>query len=267
VLVDIPELSFLMVDGQGDPNVSHDDRVAVQALFAASYVGKFAITLASGGIDYRVMPLEGLWWVDDLSRFTIDDKAGWKWTVLIAQPELVTDELVQRAVTTAAAKRPLPAGGGGCAWNASGRARRPAAAPSPLERRGADHRAAAQVHRPAEACPARQAPRDLPDRPLADHARAVKTVIRQPVADEGPTGPMNLGPTAHDRGRRGVGGSLRRTAGTRQARPTGNGERMSWLHPTAMGTRRTEATRSTCHPSYLVGSPDLGAPAPPRSVG
>jgi hypothetical protein len=57
------------------------------------------------------MPLEGLWWVDDMSRFTIDDKTSWKWTALIAQPDLVTDELVHKALAAAAAKRPLPAAG------------------------------------------------------------------------------------------------------------------------------------------------------------
>jgi hypothetical protein len=57
------------------------------------------------------MPLEGLWWVDDMSTFTVDDKASWKWTALIAQPDLVSDELVQQAVATAIAKRPLPAAG------------------------------------------------------------------------------------------------------------------------------------------------------------
>lgn len=110
VLVDVPELSFLMVDGQGDPNHSQDYRDAVQALFAVSYAVKFAVQ-RTAGIDYRVMPLEGLWWVDDMSRFTIDDKASWQWTALIAQPDLVTNELVEQAVATATAKRPLPAAG------------------------------------------------------------------------------------------------------------------------------------------------------------
>jgi hypothetical protein len=118
-LVDVPELSFLMVDGQGDPNVSQDYRDAVQALFAVAYAVKFAVKRAAG-IDYRVMPLEGLWWVDDMSTFTMDDKASWQWTALIAQPDLVNAELVQQAVATAAAKRPLPRSGG-CGWNTSGR--------------------------------------------------------------------------------------------------------------------------------------------------
>jgi hypothetical protein len=53
VLVDVPELSFLMVDGVGDPNVSQDYRDAVQALFAISYAVKFAVKRSAGGIDYR----------------------------------------------------------------------------------------------------------------------------------------------------------------------------------------------------------------------
>lgn len=111
VLVDAPELSFLMVDGEGDPNLSQDYRDAVQALFAVSYAVKFAVKRAAGGIDYRVMPLEGLWWVDDMSTFTIHDKASWKWTAPIAQPDLVTKQLVEQAVEQAAAKRPLRAAG------------------------------------------------------------------------------------------------------------------------------------------------------------
>src|SRR5919198_6131021 len=101
VLVEVPELGFLMIDGQGDPNVSQDYRDAVQALFAVSYAVKFALERAPGGVDYRVMPLEGLWWVDEMSRFTMEDKASWKWTAMIAQPDLVSDELVRRAVPTA----------------------------------------------------------------------------------------------------------------------------------------------------------------------
>jgi len=111
VLVDVPELAFLMVDSHGDPNLSQDYRDAVQALFTLSYAVRFAVKRAAGGLDYQVMPLEGLWWVDDMSTFTIDDKTSWQWTALIAQPDLVTEELVEQAVATASAKRPLPAVG------------------------------------------------------------------------------------------------------------------------------------------------------------
>ena len=42
-IVDVHELSFLMVDGMGDPNTSRNYREAVEALFALSYRVKFAV--------------------------------------------------------------------------------------------------------------------------------------------------------------------------------------------------------------------------------
>lgn len=107
-IVDVPELSFLMVDGMGDPNTSRDYREAVEALFAVSYRVKFAVKRGADGIDYGVMPLEGLWWVDDMSTFSLDDKSGWSWTAMIMQPDVVTEELVQRSILEAS-RKPLPA--------------------------------------------------------------------------------------------------------------------------------------------------------------
>jgi len=43
MIVDVPELSFLMVDGIGDPNTSRDYVESVEALFAVSYRVKFAV--------------------------------------------------------------------------------------------------------------------------------------------------------------------------------------------------------------------------------
>jgi hypothetical protein len=62
VLVDVPELSFLMVDGEGDPNLSQDYRDAVQALFAVSHAVKRAVKFAvkrAGGVAYRVSRWRG----------------------------------------------------------------------------------------------------------------------------------------------------------------------------------------------------------------
>lgn len=57
--VNVPQFNFLMIDGEGDPNTSHLYKEAVQALFSVSYATKFSIRM-SNGIDYVVMPLEGL---------------------------------------------------------------------------------------------------------------------------------------------------------------------------------------------------------------
>ena len=90
VLVDVPELPFLAVDGQGDPNTSAAYAEAIEALFSVSYAIKFALKRGPAGLDYAVMPLEGLWWADDTAAFPGDDKASWSWTAMIAQPPEVT---------------------------------------------------------------------------------------------------------------------------------------------------------------------------------
>ena len=70
VVVDVPPMNFLMVDGEGDPNTSRAFSDAIAALFALSYTLKFLIKRVPMEIDYKVMPLEGLWWADDMTKFT-----------------------------------------------------------------------------------------------------------------------------------------------------------------------------------------------------
>jgi len=109
ILIDVPELAFLMVDGHGDPNTATEYTQAIEALYAVSYHLKFAIKRAPGGFDYGVMPLEGLWWVPDMSRFATARKSEWDWTAMIMQPEEVTQDLLKDALAGATAKKALPA--------------------------------------------------------------------------------------------------------------------------------------------------------------
>jgi hypothetical protein len=108
VQVSVPTLRYLMVDGQGDPNTSQEFAQAVEALFAVSYTAKFAMKKGIQAIDYAVMPLEGLWWADDMSAFVADDKANWKWTMMMLQPAFVSDEVIEAAMVSAGKKKPLP---------------------------------------------------------------------------------------------------------------------------------------------------------------
>lgn len=102
-------MRFLMVDGQGDPNISADFKEAVEALYALSYAIKFMVK-KTAEVDYGVMPLEGLWWADDMSRFSVDDKSGWKWTAMIMQPEeYVTRDLFEEARVQVEKKKAPPA--------------------------------------------------------------------------------------------------------------------------------------------------------------
>lgn len=107
-LVEVPEFSFLMVDGAGDPNRTVAYVEAVEALFAASYAIKFRVKKAPQGIDYAVMPLEGLWWADDMAAFSLERRDEWRWTMMILQPECASAEVVHTALAEIAQKKKLP---------------------------------------------------------------------------------------------------------------------------------------------------------------
>jgi hypothetical protein len=107
--LDVPVLNYLMVDGEGDPNTSRAYQEAVEAMFTTAYTLKFAVKKGALAIDFGVMPLEGLWWADDMSTFTTNDKSNWKWTMLLMQPSFVTAEIVDRALADARKKKNLAA--------------------------------------------------------------------------------------------------------------------------------------------------------------
>lgn len=93
VIVEVPEMQFLMVDGHGDPNTAQEYQNALEALYAVAYKIKF-ISKKFFGKDYVVPPLEGLWWADDMDTFTISqDKSQWDWTMMIMIPEWITNEV------------------------------------------------------------------------------------------------------------------------------------------------------------------------------
>lgn len=84
VVLEVPELLFLKVDGRGDPNTAVEYQDAVRWLYSMSYAMKFASK--AGGLDYGVAPLEGLWWAEDMASFTAGDRSGWQWSMMIMQP-------------------------------------------------------------------------------------------------------------------------------------------------------------------------------------
>ncbi|MDY7542513.1 GyrI-like domain-containing protein [Cryobacterium sp. 5B3] len=110
-LIEVPAQRFIAVDGRGDPNVAPAYAEAVEALYAVAYAIKFAAKRGLGR-DLVVAPLEGLWYADDpagYAAFAAGDKASWSWTMLISQPDWVTDAFIADAVTATLAKKKLPA--------------------------------------------------------------------------------------------------------------------------------------------------------------
>ena len=108
VFIDVPKLNYLMIEGVGDPNTSVDYKNAVEALYPVAYTIKFMIK-KNKDIDYGVMPLEGLWWVDDMTKFSVDDKKSWKWNSMIMQPEIITKEHFKKAIEIVKEKKDLAA--------------------------------------------------------------------------------------------------------------------------------------------------------------
>lgn len=107
-IVEVPAMNFLMVDGAGDPNASQSYAAALEALFALSYTLKFALKRGPG-VDYRVAPLEGLWWSDDLDAFLAGARDNWQWTMMVAQPSIITQEWIDRAADEVQRKKAPPA--------------------------------------------------------------------------------------------------------------------------------------------------------------
>lgn len=103
VIVDVPPMSYLAVEGEGDPNTSPAYEAAIETLYAASYTLKF-LTKAAMGRDYVVPPLEGLWWADDMDDFAARRKDRWRWRMMIATPDFIDEPVALRAVEKARAK-------------------------------------------------------------------------------------------------------------------------------------------------------------------
>lgn len=104
VMVDVPEMQFLMIDGMGSPGEAQEYFDALAALYAIAFKTKFLSK--KQGKDYVVPPLEGLWWADDMKDFTESNRNNWKWTMMIMQPDWITQEMIYEAIKVTIAKKP-----------------------------------------------------------------------------------------------------------------------------------------------------------------
>ena len=107
-VVEVPPMQFLMVDGHGDPNTVQEYQGAVEALYGVSYKLKF-MSKKELGKDYVVPPLEGLWWAENMETFTSQrNKSQWDWTMMIMQPDWITQKMVEAAIEEVEKKKGLP---------------------------------------------------------------------------------------------------------------------------------------------------------------
>lgn len=109
-VIDVPTMSFIMVDGKGNPNApSGEYQQAVEIIYGLSWTIKMSKMGSEKPLDYfeYVMPpLEGLWWLNDDSYADFSNKDRYCWTSMIRQPEFVTQEVFDWACKEITKKNP-----------------------------------------------------------------------------------------------------------------------------------------------------------------
>jgi hypothetical protein len=104
VIIEVPEMQFLMIDGMGSPGDSQEYQDALSVLYPVSFRTKF-LSKAKGK-DYVVPPLEGLWWADNMTDFTEGNRDKWKWTMMIRQPDWITQDMIDEVIAITKEKKP-----------------------------------------------------------------------------------------------------------------------------------------------------------------
>ena len=110
-IIEVPEMIFIAIDGEGNPNSCPEYKSAIEILYGLSYaikMSKMNGTQPAGYFEYVVPPLEGLWQVDgvDFDGMNVTDKDKFKWISMIRQPEFVTEEVFEQAKLVLKKKKP-----------------------------------------------------------------------------------------------------------------------------------------------------------------
>lgn len=109
VIVDVPPMNFIMIDGEGDPNTENWYEACIEALYAIAYSIKFTVKEHSEDLDFVVPPLEGLWWAEEMADFAEASRDEWRWTMMIMLPPPVDRKLYLRGHERACEKKCLVA--------------------------------------------------------------------------------------------------------------------------------------------------------------
>lgn len=110
-LIEVPEMLFIAVDGEGNPNTCSEYKQAIEILYGLSFTIKMSKMNGSqpeGYFEYVVPPLEGLWYADgmDFNGINVTDKDKFKWISMIRQPEFVTESVFENAKSLLSKKKP-----------------------------------------------------------------------------------------------------------------------------------------------------------------
>jgi len=101
-IIDVAEMVFIAVDGKGNPNTSVEYATAIEVLYGLSYTIKMG---NKSVLEYVIPPLEGLWWLSGGEVADYSDKDSFCWTLMIRQPEFVTNRVFEDAKKTLGKKK------------------------------------------------------------------------------------------------------------------------------------------------------------------
>lgn len=111
VIVEVPEMKFIMVRGEGNPNTCASYKNAIEVEYGLSYtikMSKMSGAQPEGYFEYVVPPLEGLWWTEGEIYDGVNnrDKDKFHWISMIRQPDFVTEEVFAWAKEQLRTKKP-----------------------------------------------------------------------------------------------------------------------------------------------------------------
>ena len=114
MIIDIPEIQFVAVEGKGDPNDKNGEYLkAIQILYSVQFtikMSKMGNKKLNGYFDFVVPPLEGLWWYDNKEKISPKNKSGYNWISLIRLPEFVDENIFKWACGEASKKKNIETG-------------------------------------------------------------------------------------------------------------------------------------------------------------
>ncbi|GLX70875.1 GyrI-like domain-containing protein [Paenibacillus glycanilyticus] len=110
-VIDVPAMNYFTLHGSGNPNHAAFEE-AVGVLYSLSYairmMPKKGVT-PEGYYEYTVFPLEGVWDLEEEARgAAVLDKDKLVYTLMIRQPEFVTEAFAQEVIETVSQKKPHP---------------------------------------------------------------------------------------------------------------------------------------------------------------
>ena len=98
-LVEVPPFKYLIVTGQGNPEIKKEFQEKMQSIYGLSYTIQMMMRMDKAApFDFRLAPCSCLWWADDMSAFGFPPRKNeWKWQVMMMQPDRVDTAVVEKA--------------------------------------------------------------------------------------------------------------------------------------------------------------------------